>query len=178
MVEMGRTPHKGVLQRDGHADAALVEAALRRVGTWDLRDRRYGTLSGGEKQRTLIARALAQEGRVLLLDEPTNHLDVRYQLELLSLVRDLGTTCLLALHDLNLAAAWCDLVAVVDRGCIEAAGTPDAVLTPERIARVFRVHATPYRHPVSGRHQLALAPDSDAIESERPAAGVGREGGR
>lgn len=95
--------------------------------------------AGGEKQRVLIARAIAQQARFLILDEPTNHLDIRYQLELLELVKKLGVTTIAALHDLNLAASYCDRIYVFKRGTITAAGKPEALLQPTLIREVFGV---------------------------------------
>jgi iron complex transport system ATP-binding protein len=94
------------------------------VGARDLADRSFGTLSGGEKQRVLIARTLAQEADHLLLDEPTNHLDIRYQHDVLGLVRTLDVTTVVVLHDLNLAARYCDHLVLLDRGTVAAAGRP------------------------------------------------------
>jgi len=94
------------------------------VGARDLADRSFGTLSGGEKQRVLIARTLIQEADHLLLDEPTNHLDIRYQHDVLGLVRTLDVTTVVVLHDLNLAARYCDHLVLLDRGTVAAAGRP------------------------------------------------------
>lgn len=125
-----------------------------------LADRRFGTLSGGERQRVHLARALAQEPELLLLDEPTNHLDVAAQLAALHLVRGsagAGTTALVALHDLNLAAAYCDHVVVLSRGRVVAAGPVDDVLVPEVLDPVYGVSTTVLRHPLTGRPVLTFA---------------------
>lgn len=111
----------------------------------------WHTLSGGERQRAQIARALAQQPRELLLDEPTNHLDIRHQLELLALVSALPVTTVVALHDLNLAATFCDEVVVLRRGAVVAAGTPIEVLTTALIADVYEVDARTEVDPVTGR---------------------------
>jgi len=141
IVLMGRTPHKGLLERDSADDADVVAAALATVQMADFGQRSFATLSGGEKQRVLLARALAQQPQMLVLDEPTTHLDVRFQLEILDIVRRLGITALAALHDLGLAAAFCDRLYVLDSGRIVAAGKPVDVLTPELIASVYGVAA-------------------------------------
>jgi iron complex transport system ATP-binding protein len=137
IVRMGRTPYK----TDTSADEKLCVGALERVGLADRTERFFGTRSGGENQRVLLARALAQQTRLLLLDEPTSHLDVRHQLELLHLVRELGIATLAVLHDLNQAAAFCDRLYVMDAGRIVAGGPPDHVLTPELISQVYGVRA-------------------------------------
>ena len=120
----GRGPHKKLLERDTPEDHLVVASALRRVGIEPLGERSFDTLSGGEKQRVLIARALAQAPRLLVLDEPTTHLDIGHQLQVLRLIRALGVTTIAALHDLNLAAAYCDQMVVLKRGSIEAHGHP------------------------------------------------------
>ncbi|WP_031068855.1 ABC transporter ATP-binding protein [Streptomyces sp. NRRL WC-3742] len=155
VVAMGRLPHRRGLSGPGAADEAERCAwAIRRVGVEHLAERGFLNLSGGEKQRTLIARALVQEPRLLVLDEPTNHLDVAHQLEVLALAREAGPTVLTALHDLNLAAAHCDLLYVLRAGRIVASGPPEEVLRPELLAEVFGVRATPVRHPLTGALQL------------------------
>ncbi|WP_399136140.1 ABC transporter ATP-binding protein [Streptomyces sp. NBUA17] len=154
VVAMGRVPHQRAVARDTDEDRRACAAALDGVGAGHLAGRGFLTLSGGEKQRVLIARALAQQPRVMVLDEPTNHLDIAQQLEVLSLVRTSGLTVLTALHDLNLAALHCDLVHVVDGGRIVASGAPHDVLTPALLAEVFGVRAHRVPHPETGAVQL------------------------
>src|SRR5690606_29724251 len=113
--------------------------SLRRVGMAALASRPFSELSGGERQRVLIAKALAQQASHLLLDEPTNHLDIRAQHDLLSLVRELAVTSVVVLHDLDLAARYCDDVVLLDRGSVAASGPVDAVMRPEVLEPVFRV---------------------------------------
>jgi len=156
MVFMGRTPHKGPLDRETREDHRIVADALARVGMADFAERSFSTLSGGEKQRVLIARAVAQRAQFLVLDEPTNHLDIRYQLEILELVRGLGITVLAALHDLNLAAHYCDRIYVVHEGRIVASGTPDDVLRPDLLRDVFGVGVLVQPHPMTGRSHLVF----------------------
>lgn len=155
---MGRTPHQGAFAGDSRRDEAIVDAALAQVGMAPLANRSFTTLSGGEKQRVLVARALAQEPKFLVLDEPTNHLDIHYQLELLELVRSLGLTTLVTLHDLNLAASYCDRLYLLREGSVVASGAPHDVLTPERLRAVFRIDTQVSRHPVNGRPLLSFSP--------------------
>ncbi|MEU6390818.1 ABC transporter ATP-binding protein [Streptomyces sp. NPDC046939] len=141
VVRLGRVPHRRAWSSLSAADETAVRDALERTGLTGHADRLWHTLSGGERQRAQIARALAQEPRELLLDEPTNHLDIQHQLELLDLISGLGLTSVVALHDLNLAATYCDQVVVLRRGRVVAAGAPGAVLTEELIADVYGVRA-------------------------------------
>lgn len=156
VVEMGRTPHKGLLEADNQGDEQIVQEALQRVNMVEFGERSFNTLSGGEKQRVLVARALAQEPKLLVLDEPTNHLDIRYQLEILNLVRNLGITTLITLHDLNLAAAYCARLYLLADGKIVTCGTPEEVLTPNWVRSVYGVEAVRGQHPVTGRLHLAF----------------------
>ncbi|WP_141015039.1 ABC transporter ATP-binding protein [Nocardioides sambongensis] len=141
VIDLGRIPHRPAWSGDRAVDRAAVAAAAATTDVADRLDRRYSTLSGGERQRVQIARALAQEPSVLLLDEPTNHLDVRHQLELLALVRRTPVTVVAALHDLNLAATFCDRLLVLAGGRVVADGPPREVLTAELVAEVYGVRA-------------------------------------
>lgn len=151
IVAMGRIPHKGTFERDTAADALIVADALQRVGLEALADRDVRSLSGGERQRVLLARALAQQARCLILDEPTNHLDIHAQMDMLALVRSLGVTTLAALHDLNLAAHYCDRLYVLHAGAVVAEGAPAEVLTPALIRAVYGVEAEVHIHPRTGK---------------------------
>ncbi len=138
-VLLGRLPHRSALARPSRQDRAVVTACLQRVGAEQLAQRAVTSLSGGERQRVLIARALAQDAAQLLLDEPTNHLDIRYQHETLRLVRELGRTTVVVLHDLNLAAAYCDTLVLLDQGRVVASGGVGEVLVPEVIEPVYGI---------------------------------------
>ncbi|WP_206615085.1 ABC transporter ATP-binding protein [Mesobaculum littorinae] len=132
-------------------DASLIDAAVSLQRLTHPQDRAFRTLSGGgERQRVLLARALVQQPQVLVLDEPTNQLDIRYQLSLLRFVREIGVTVVGALHDLNLAAMFCDRLCLMDGGRIVAQGDADEVLTERRIADVFGIDALIQRHPRTG----------------------------
>ena len=153
VVRLGRTPHRAALASWSEADEHAVEQALERVGLGERHEQHWSTLSGGERQRVHIARALAQEPSELILDEPTNHLDIQHQLAILSLIRRLGVTCIVALHDLNLAAMFCDEIALLQGGKLRAAGAPEAVLTEETIREAFGVEVS-IRTGASGRRHI------------------------
>lgn len=138
IVRLGRIPHTPVFG-GGHGDTAAVTAAMAATGLRSMGDRLWHTLSGGERQRVQIARALAQEPSELLLDEPTNHLDIAHQLEILAMIRALDVTSVVALHDLNLAAMFCDHLVVLSAGVVVAAGSPAEVLTEDLVADVYGV---------------------------------------
>ena len=157
LVSLGRAPHLAGHRSPGPEDERICAEAMARVRVTHLADRGVLTLSGGERQRVLAARALAQTPEVLVLDEPTNHLDIAHQLGLLAALRDAGLTVLVVLHDLNLAAAACDRVGVLDDGRLVAAGTPEQVLTPDLVQRVFGVRADVVAHPVTGAPRLLYA---------------------
>jgi len=154
MVLLGRTPYLKPFARTQPSDHHIAAEALERVGVAHLGHRAFTSLSGGERQRVLIARALTQQGHHLLLDEPTNHLDIRYQHEILNLVRGLGVTTLVVLHDLNLAAQYCDELIMLEHGRVAATGTPDQVLQPDLLHRVYGIHAE--RHQLADRLQLSF----------------------
>ncbi|GAA0486315.1 ABC transporter ATPase [Paractinoplanes deccanensis] len=139
MVLLGRGPHLSTFQRAGAADHEIAAECLERVGAAHLAGRAFAGLSGGERQRVLIARALAQQATHLLLDEPTNHLDIRYQHEILHLVRELGTCSVVVLHDLNLAARYCDDLVLLGGGDVVAAGPAGEVLDPAILEPVYGI---------------------------------------
>ncbi|MCK1798066.1 ABC transporter ATP-binding protein [Streptomyces sp. XM4193] len=154
VVALGRAPHQRGAQALSAREQGLVREAMRRLDLLSLADRGVLTLSGGERQRVLVARALVQEPEIIVLDEPTNHLDIRHQIELLSLLRGTRATVLVVLHDLNLAAAACDRIAVLRGGALVSVGTPREVLTAELVADVFGVRARIVPHPETGGPQL------------------------
>ena len=141
VVLMGRAPHKRALDRDNAEDYRLVREALTTVGMAEFETRSFATLSGGEQQRVILARALAQQTPCLILDEPTNHLDIKYQLELMDIVKGLDRTVISAIHDLNIAAMYCDRLYAVKDGVVVAEGAPGEVLTVDFIREVYEVEA-------------------------------------
>lgn len=155
MVLMGRTPHKGLMEADTQADFQIVKDALAKVSLSEYEDRSYASLSGGEKQRVILARAIAQQPEFLILDEPTNHLDIKYQLQILSVVKRMNVGTLAALHDLELAAHYCDYLYVVKKGKVAACGTPEEILTKRLISDIYEVECEIYKNPVTGGLSIA-----------------------
>ncbi len=156
VVLMGRSPHKKALERDDARDFQIVEEALKTVKMEEFADRSFSTLSGGEQQRVILARALAQQTPALILDEPPNHLDITHQLLLLDLVKNLHVTVISALHDLNMAAAFCDKLYVMKQGEAVAYGTPREVLTPALIRDIYQVDAEIVRDSKGNMHILFI----------------------
>jgi iron complex transport system ATP-binding protein len=154
LVMIGRTPHKRAFGRDDATDRAITEQAIERVGCQHLVHRGFNTLSGGEKQRVLIACALAQGADHLILDEPTSHLDIRYQVEILELVAGLGVTVLAALHDISLAALFCDTVHLIAGGQLITSGPPAQVLTAATVHAAYGAHVLVIAHPETGTPHL------------------------
>ncbi|WP_322795595.1 ABC transporter ATP-binding protein [Tepidiforma sp.] len=185
VVLMGRYVHLGRFEREGEKDFAAAREAMAATSTLALGDREVSTLSGGERQRVHIARGLAQETAALLLDEPTASLDVAHQLELMALLQRLahegGKAVAAVLHDLELAARWCDRLVVVGAGRVVADGRPGDVLTPQLLRDVFGVEARIYSDPASGSLRVWFERAAGATASAGPrvhvVAGHGRGGG-
>jgi len=180
VVLMGRYPYQNWFGGSDGEGEALVERVLETLGLKEHAGRRLDTLSGGERQRVALAKAMAQDPELLLLDEPTTYLDIGYQIHLLDLVREWqrsgGRTVVAVLHDLNLAAQYCDRLLVLREGRLAAEGPPAAVLTPETIRRVFGVEPVVLPHPASGVPQLLLQPGV-ARATGRNGGATGGKGG-
>jgi len=153
VVLMGRTPHLGLLHYEGKKDLAIAWQAMAATHTQSFAERRVSELSGGERQRLIIARALTQQPKAMLLDEPTANLDINHQVEILNLVKSLcleqSLTVIIALHDLNLAAQYCDWMVMLNGGEVYAEGTPADILTAPNIKRVYGAEVCVYPHPIN-----------------------------
>ena len=141
IVLMGRAPYKKFMERDNKEDYDIVNDALEKVDMLEFKDRSFQSLSGGELQRVILARALAQKPKCLILDEPTNHLDIKYQLQLMRIVKSLNIEVIAAIHDLNIAAMYCDKIYVLKDGKIVKCGKTNEVLTKKLIKDVYEVDA-------------------------------------
>ncbi|WP_065187748.1 ABC transporter ATP-binding protein [Shewanella woodyi] len=155
LVAIGLTPHKGPFEITTAKDREVINDALAKVGLTHKAGQAYEHLSGGEKQRALIARAIVQRPKLLILDEPTNHLDIRYQIQILELLRSLNISVIISIHDLNLASALCDQLLLLDGGKCISHGTPVEVLTEQRIGDVFGVCCKVEPHPQHANPQIS-----------------------
>ncbi len=180
LIMIGRTPHKRAFDRDDDTDRAIAEQAIERVGCQHLAHRGFNTLSGGEKQRVLIAQALAQGADHLILDEPTSHLDIRYQVEILELVAGLSITVLAAIHDISLAALFCDTVHLIADGQLITGGPPGQVLSAATVRAAYGTEVLVIAHPETGtphliprraRHQDRPAPQASPAPGPPDATG-------
>lgn len=170
VVLMGRTPHLGRFQWEGPEDHRIAREAMEATGILPLAQRPITTLSGGERQRAIIAQALAQQPRVLLLDEPTSHLDISHQVEIFELLRVLSqreqVTVIANLHDLNLAAQYCDYLILLSEGRVFALGSPAKVLTPENVEAVYGTEVLVDLNPATNRPWVLIKPRREPLEME------------
>ena len=145
IVSMGRMPFQSMMSGESREDARIVDEAIEKVGLTSMKDRHINTMSGGERQRVMIARALAQTPRILLMDEPTLHLDINTQFEALDLIQELSResrlTVVVVSHDLPMVARYCDKIAMIHDRRVMCCGTPEEVLTPENMRTVFNMDA-------------------------------------
>lgn len=155
MVLMGRSPHKKMMEGYNEKDYALAEETMRKTELYSLKDRSYLSLSGGEKQRVILARAIVQEPKLLILDEPTNHLDIKFQFEVLDLVRSLHISTLSVLHNIELSARYCDHLYAMKAGKVIAEGSPSELINRNTIQTLYDVDSEIYENPIT--HDLAVA---------------------
>jgi iron complex transport system ATP-binding protein len=170
VVMLGRTPFFRAFAEAGEIDKQFVSNALALVNISDLKERRFDELSGGERQKVILAMALAQQPKLLLLDEPTMHLDITHQVEILELVRRLNVerelTVIAAMHDLNLASLYFDRLILLKEGRVSADGTPAQVLTEDGIREVFSASVKVESHPVTGVPHIVIMPKGNAVEKQ------------
>lgn len=155
IVEMGRYPYKKFFEDYSEKDREIVYEMLKKTGMESYAERDFNTLSGGEKQRVLISRALAQKTDFLILDEPTNHLDIGYQLQIIDLIKHLDITVLSVFHDLNIAALFCDWVFVMKEGKIITEGTPEEIFTEKLLKDIFGINCHIGKNPVNNKIQIS-----------------------
>lgn len=177
VVLMGRSPHKKILERDNLADYQIARSALRTVGLESFEERNFSTLSGGEQQRVILARALTQETECLVLDEPTNHLDIKYQLQIMDIVKSLDLTVVAAIHDLNIAAMYCDRLVALKEGKVVGVGAPQALLTEAFIYELYEVESQVEYDAARERIHIVYLPEhwrGCANEKSRDSSFTGR----
>ena len=163
VVAQGLTPHKGLFEWTTQKDLKCIEAAIIKMDLSPLQFQPFEQLSGGEKQRVMLARAHVQNPQLLIMDEPTNHLDVHYQIDMLNMVKEMGISVLASIHDLNLAAAFCDYLLVIHKGRIVKQGLPKDVLTRELISDVFNTRVQVDRHPISQEEKIRITYSYDTL---------------
>lgn len=156
IVLMGRNPYKKLMEKENREDYDIVYDCLKKVGLEEFSKRMYSTLSGGEQQRVVLARALAQKTKYIVLDEPTNHLDITHQLQIMRLIKESGITAVAAVHDLNIAAMFCDVIYAMKDGKIVSYGKAEEVITPENIKLLYGVESEIVRDKNGKVHILFL----------------------
>ncbi|MSS18999.1 ABC transporter ATP-binding protein [Pseudoramibacter porci] len=161
MVMLGRYAHKRLLQDSSEKDRAIAEKYLDEVGLKGYEERSFLSLSGGEKQRVLLARALSQEAELIVLDEPTNHLDIKYQYQIMNILKRQDMTVFTSVHDLNIAALYCDRIVVLKKGKLVKIGTPEEVITPEMIRYLYGIDSEVHMSETTGRPQIQFLPNFD-----------------
>lgn len=158
MVMLGRFAHQKMFGNDMHKEREIVREGLREVGMEGFEERSFLSLSGGEKQRTLVARALVQQTDLIILDEPTNHLDIGYQYQIMSILKKQDMTVFSSIHDLNIAACYCDKIILMKKGKIVDVGTPAEVFTPDKIQHLFGVETEVTTNQATGRPNIIFRP--------------------
>ena len=158
MVMLGRYAHQKMFGTDKVSERETVLAGIREVGMEGFEERSFLSLSGGEKQRTLVARALVQQAKLIILDEPTNHLDIGYQYQIMNILKRQNLTVFSSIHDLNVAACYCDRILLMKKGRIVDAGTPEEVFVPEKIRSLFGIDASITVNKATGRPNIMFIP--------------------
>jgi iron complex transport system ATP-binding protein len=170
IVLMGRSPYIKRFQSESTRDIEAARMAMESTNTWHLKDKSINSLSGGEKQRVIVARALAQETGIMLLDEPVSQLDIHHQVELMDnlrfLIEDKGITVMAILHDLNLAANFGDSLILLNEGRVVCQGSAEVVLTPENIEKVYRMRVKVIKNPVNGKPLVIPASEIQGIKTD------------
>lgn len=161
MVMLGRFSHQKMFHNDMHKEGEIVRDALKTVGLEGYEERSFLSLSGGEKQRTLVARALVQEAPLIILDEPTNHLDIGYQYQIMNILKSQDVTVFSSVHDLNIAACYCDKIILMKKGKIFDVGTPEEMFVPPKIKALFGVDTQVTVNSVTGKPNIIFMPTLD-----------------
>lgn len=161
MVMFGRYSHRKFLEGERREDVELCRKCIREVGLQGYERRSYLSLSGGEKQRVLLARALVQESPLIVLDEPTNHLDVRFQYQIMQTLKRQNITVFASIHDLNIAAMYCHKIILMNQGRIVKIGTPEEVITEENMEEIFQVRAQVTVNGITGKVQIYYLPGDE-----------------
>lgn len=159
MVMLGRFAHQNLWNNDKIQEKKIVEDAIKEVGMEGYEDRSFLSLSGGEKQRTLVARALVQQANLIILDEPTNHLDIGYQYQIMNILKAQDLTVFSSIHDMNIAACYCDKIIMMKSGHIVKVGTPEEVMVPAMIKDLFGVDTKITENPVTGKPNVIFLPE-------------------
>lgn len=159
MVMLGRFAYQRMFHTDKAEDRKIVMQYIREVGLEGYENRHFLSLSGGEKQRTLLARALAQKAPLIILDEPTNHLDIGYQYQIMNILKRQKLTVLACIHDLNIAAVYCDEIVLIQKGRVFGVGRPEEMLTDENIHRLFGIHARIIPGEGTGKLHIMFLPE-------------------
>lgn len=162
MVMLGRYAHKKILQDSSKEDKAIAEKCIEEVGMKGYETRSFLSLSGGEKQRALLARALSQKAELIVLDEPTNHLDIKFQYQIMNILKRQDVTVFTSVHDLNIAALYCDRIVVLKKGKLVTIGTPEEVIRPEMIRYLYDMESEVRINRMTGRPQIQFLPNFDA----------------
>jgi iron complex transport system ATP-binding protein len=159
MVMLGRFAHQKFFHTDKVKERQIVLDAIKEVGLEGYEDRSFLSLSGGEKQRTLVARALVQQAKLIILDEPTNHLDIGYQYQIMNILKKQKLTVFSSIHDLNVASCYCDKVLLMKKGQIVYTGTPEEVFTPDKIRELFGIDTQININPATKKPNIIFLPD-------------------